>query len=50
MMTGFSEPTLLEQARRTGAMDVLRKPFRMKELLGFIDQLQADANSSSLSH
>ncbi len=50
MMTGYSEPTLLEQARRTGAMDVLRKPFRMKDLLGFIDQLQAGANSSSLSH
>jgi DNA-binding response OmpR family regulator len=44
MMTGFSEPSLLEQARRTGALDVLRKPFRMRDLLGFIDRL----NSGSL--
>lgn len=42
MMTGFSEPALLEQARRAGATDVLCKPFRMRELLGFIDQLQHD--------
>ena len=40
MMTGFSEPALLEQARRTGAVDVLRKPFRMRDLLGYIDRLQ----------
>ena len=40
MMTGFSEPALLDQARRNGAMDVLRKPFRMKELLGYIDRLR----------
>jgi len=50
MMTGFSEPSLLEQARRTGAMDVLRKPFRMKDLLGYIDQLQSGTHNSSLSH
>lgn len=50
MMTGFSEPTLLEQARRTGAMDVLRKPFRMKDLLGFIDKLQSGTDISSLTH
>jgi len=42
LMTGFSEPSLLEQARRTGAVDVLRKPFRMRDLLGFIDRLQSD--------
>ena len=40
MMTGFSEPSLLEQARQAGAMDILRKPFRMRDLLGFIDRLQ----------
>jgi DNA-binding NtrC family response regulator len=40
MMTGFSEQSLLEQAISAGAMDVLRKPFRMRDLLGFIDQLQ----------
>ena len=40
MMTGFSEPALLEQARQAGAMDILRKPFRMRDLLGFIDRLQ----------
>ena len=43
MMTGFSEPSLLEQARRAGALDVLRKPFRMRDLLGFIDRLQDGA-------
>ena len=40
MMTGFSEPSLLEQALRTGAMAVLLKPFRMRDLLAYIDQLQ----------
>jgi FixJ family two-component response regulator len=39
MMTGFSEASVLDQARRAGAMDILRKPFRMRELLGFIDRL-----------
>lgn len=42
MMTGFSEPALLEQARRTGAVEVLRKPFRMRELLRYIDRLHND--------
>lgn len=41
MMTGFSEPSLLEQARSAGAIEVLRKPFRMRELLGIIDSLRA---------
>lgn len=51
MMTGFSETALLEQARRTGALDVLRKPFRMKELLGYIDRLQGgSAQTSPSSH
>lgn len=49
MMTGFSEPSLLEQARQAGAMDILRKPFRMHELLEFIDRLQTDGQHSSLS-
>jgi len=34
MMTGFSEPSLLEQARQAGAMDILRKPFRMRDCWG----------------
>jgi DNA-binding response OmpR family regulator len=40
MMTGFSEQSLLEQALSTGAIAVLLKPFRMRELLAYIDQLQ----------
>ena len=40
MMTGFSEASLLDQARSAGAIQVLRKPFRMRELLGIIDTLQ----------
>ena len=47
MMTGFSEASLLEKARQAGAMEVLRKPFRMRELLSIIDHLQ-QANGSSL--
>ncbi|MHB8708423.1 MAG: response regulator [Desulfuromonadales bacterium] len=47
MMTGFSEPSLLEQARRAGALDVLRKPFRMRDLLGFIDRLQDGAREGA---
>jgi DNA-binding response OmpR family regulator len=39
MMTGFSEAAVLDQARRAGAIMVLRKPFRMRELLGIIDSL-----------
>jgi len=54
MMTGFSEPALLEQARQAGAMDILRKPFRMRALLDFIDRLQADCQQlpppSSATH
>lgn len=49
MMTGFSEPSLLEQARRAGALDVLRKPFRMRDLLGFIDRLQGGAQGAAPS-
>lgn len=40
MMTGFSEQSLLDQALEIGAMDVLRKPFRMREFLGLIDRVQ----------
>ncbi len=39
MMTGFSEPALLNAALQAGAMDVLRKPFRMRQLLDYIDSL-----------
>jgi len=42
LMTGFSESALLEQARQKGAMDVLRKPFRMRELLEYIDRLRSE--------
>ncbi len=41
MMTGFSEASLLDLARQAGAMDLLRKPFRLKELFGFIERLNS---------
>lgn len=54
MMTGFSEPSLLDQARRAGALDVLRKPFRMRDLLGYIDRLPSEGSPvsppSSVAH
>lgn len=40
MMTGFSEATLLDKALQAGAIDILRKPFRLKEMFGFIDNIQ----------
>lgn len=40
MMTGFSEPALLDKARQAGAVDILRKPFRLKEMFTLIDRLQ----------
>jgi len=43
MMTGFSEASLLDAARRAGAVDILRKPFRLKEMFGYIDKLQNDS-------
>jgi DNA-binding response OmpR family regulator len=46
MMTGFSEATLLDKARRAGAVDVLRKPFRLKEMFGHIDKLQHESPPS----
>lgn len=39
MMTGFSEATLLDKALKAGAVDILRKPFRLKEMFGYIDKL-----------
>lgn len=53
MMTGFSEPALLNEARAAGAQDVLRKPFRMRELFSFIDAVQngdLPANSPPTQH
>ena len=47
MMTGFSEPSLLDQARQRGAMDILRKPFRMRDLLGYIDRLHDNGQQPS---
>lgn len=39
MMTGFSEAALLDTARQSGAMDVLRKPFKMRQLFSYLDAL-----------
>jgi len=50
MMTGYSEPSLLEQARHAGAMDILRKPFRMRELLSYVDRLQGHSSNSPALH
>jgi DNA-binding response OmpR family regulator len=47
MMTGFSESSLLEQAREAGAVDILRKPFRLKEMFGYIDRLQGGSPPTS---
>lgn len=49
MMTGFSEAALLETARKAGAMDILRKPFRLKEMFCFIDNLH-DASPPAVKH
>lgn len=40
MMTGFSEASLLEKARDAGAIDILRKPFRLKEMFSYIDNIE----------
>ncbi len=40
MMTGFSEASLLDTARKAGAIDILRKPFRLKEMFSYIDDIQ----------
>lgn len=49
MMTGFSEAALLDKARQAGAVDVLRKPFRLKEMFAYIDKLQ-NGSSSTINH
>jgi DNA-binding response OmpR family regulator len=43
MMTGFSEASLLDRARKAGAVDILRKPFRLKEMFDFIDNLPSSS-------
>ncbi|MDH3998639.1 MAG: response regulator [Desulfuromonadales bacterium] len=48
MMTGFSEAALLDTARKAGAVDVLRKPFRLREMFGYIEQL--DESSTITAH
>lgn len=47
MMTGFSEASLLDKARQAGAIDILCKPFRLKEMFSFIDQLEASPPNKS---
>ena len=49
MMTGFSEASLLERALSAGAMDILRKPFRLKEMFNFIDHLD-EGPPTSVKH
>lgn len=43
MMTGFSEASLLDRARKAGAVDILRKPFRLKEMFEYIDNLPSQS-------
>ena len=40
MMTGFTEASLLDKARQAGAIDILRKPFRLKEMFSYIDHIE----------
>jgi DNA-binding response OmpR family regulator len=47
MMTGFSEAAVLDKARQAGAVDILRKPFRLKEMFGHIDKLQTDSSPTT---
>ncbi|MCK4508141.1 MAG: response regulator [Desulfuromonadales bacterium] len=49
MMTGFSESAVLDKALQAGAVDILRKPFRLKEMFAHIDKLQTDS-SPTTSH
>jgi DNA-binding response OmpR family regulator len=46
MMTGFSEAALLEKARQAGAIDILRKPFRLKEMFSYIDHIETSSPPS----
>ncbi len=48
-MTGFSEASLLDSARKAGAIDILRKPFRLKEMFNYIDHLD-EASPPSFKH
>jgi DNA-binding response OmpR family regulator len=47
MMTGFSEAALLDKAREAGAMDILRKPFRLKQMFSYIDHLKEGLSPSA---
>jgi CheY-like chemotaxis protein len=47
MMTGFSEATLLDKARQAGAIDILRKPFRLKEMFSYIDHIESSCPPSA---
>ena len=49
MMTGFSEAALLDRARQAGAIDILRKPFRLKEMFSYIDQIE-DSSPPAVQH
>lgn len=49
MMTGFSETSVLDKARQAGAVDILRKPFRLKEMFGHIDKLINNSFSGNQS-
>ena len=49
MMTGFSEATLLDKARQAGAVDILRKPFRLKEMFSIIDHI-GNSSPPSVKH
>jgi len=49
MMTGFSEATLLDKARQAGAIDILRKPFRLKEMFSYIDDIE-DSSPPAVQH
>lgn len=44
MMTGYSEAEILNAARQAGAVDILRKPFRLKEIFAYIDRLQGESS------
>lgn len=44
MMTGYSEAEILDKARQAGAVDILRKPFRLKDIFAYIDRLQGETS------
>jgi DNA-binding response OmpR family regulator len=49
MMTGFSESALLEKARQAGAIHILRKPFRLKEMFNIIDRFSKTSSDTEPS-